>query len=135
MFDDRGPSFNTVQKIGKEIIASQPDEESTAKTKEDLGKVTELWNLLNGEVNNRKDKVEEILPVSQKFVENVADAQKRVEDVDKMIEEEKWIPCSSENELQQQIDDFEVIVKCSSLIPIADALWIRQKLEAIRHQL
>ena len=125
MFDDRGPSFNTVQKIGKEIIASQPDEESTAKTKEDLDKVTELWNLLNGEVNNRKDKVEEILPVSQKFVENVADAQKRVEDVDNMIEEETWIPRSSEDDLQKQIDDFEVSAKRFPLILFADALLMR----------
>ena len=125
MFDDRGPSFNTVQKIGKEIIASQPDEESTAKTKDDLGKVTELWNLLNGEVNNRKEKVEEILPVSQKFIEKVADAQKRVEDVDKMIEEDKWIPRSSEDDLQKQIDVFEVSSKWFRLILFADALSIR----------
>eukprot|EP00112_Aurelia_sp_Birch-Aquarium-sp1_P005323 Seg1602.4 transcript_id=Seg1602.4/GoldUCD/mRNA.D3Y31 product="Microtubule-actin cross-linking factor 1 isoforms 1/2/3/5" protein_id=Seg1602.4/GoldUCD/D3Y31 len=109
MFDDRGPSFNTVQKIGKELIASQPDEESTAKTKEDLDKVTELWNLLDSEVNDRKDKVEEILPASQKFVENLAAAQKRVEDVDKMIDEEKWIPRSSEEDLKKQINDFEGI--------------------------
>ena len=110
MFDDRAPSFNSVQNIGHDILASQPDGDSAAKTKEDLDKVTELWNVLSNAVEERKSKLDSLLPVSQSFIAKFDEASKRLAEIDKNLDDEKWIPLGTAEDVEKQIDDMKVWV-------------------------
>lgn len=110
MFDDRSQSFNLVQNIGHDILASQPDGDSAAKTREDLDRVTELWNSLSSCVEERKNKLDSLLPISENFVSMLDDAQKRVGDVDKKLDDDKWVPLATEDDIKKQIDDMKVCV-------------------------
>ena len=111
MFDDRAQSLNSVQNIGHDILASQPDADSAAKTKEDLDRVTDLWNSLSSCVEERKNKLDSLLPISESFVSKLDDAQRRVSDIDQALDDDKWIPRASEDYIEKQIEDMKVCVR------------------------
>ena len=113
MFNDRAPSFNSMLKMGKEIIESQPDEEGASKTKEDLDKVTELWNILNNDVQDRKSKLDGLLPVSQEFLAKLDAASKIIGNVNGNLDDKKWQPCATEDDIAKQIQELMVrIIPC-----------------------
>ena len=108
MFDDRTQSLNSVQNMGRDILATQPDGDSAAKTRKDLDRVTELWNLLNSSVEERKNKLDSLLPISQSVIAKFDDARKRLNNIDKTLDNEKWIPLASEDGVRQQIEGMKV---------------------------
>ena len=112
MFNDRAQSFNSVQKIGHDILASQPDKDSAAKTKEDLDRVTELWTSLNSAVGERKQKLDNVLPISQDFVGKFDEASKQLNAINKSLDDERWIPLASEDGIRKQIEDMKVNLSC-----------------------
>ena len=113
MFNDRAPSFNSMLKMGKEIIESQPDEEGASKTKEDLDKVTELWNILNNDVQDRKSKLDGLLPVSQEFLAKLDAASKIIGNVNGNLDDKKWQPCATEDDIAKQIQELMVrLISC-----------------------
>ena len=110
MFEDRAQSFNSVQNIGHEILASQPDGDNATKTKEDLDRVTELWNVLSSSVEERKNKLDNLLPISQSFVAKFDDAEKRLGSIDKTLDDEKWIPLADEDDIRRQVEEMQVCI-------------------------
>ena len=110
MFEDRAQSFNSVQNIGHEILASQPDGDNATKTKEDLDRVTELWSVLSSSVEERKNKLDSLLPISQSFVAKFDDAEKRLNCIDKTLDDEKWIPLADEDDIRKQVEEMKVCI-------------------------
>ncbi len=108
MFDDRTSSFASVQEIGHEIIDAQPDAESANKTKLDLEKVTELWNSLFTNVVERKNFMDEALPLSLDFNDKLNSANKLINDLEEKVAAEKWTPHGTKVQIQKQIDEFAV---------------------------
>ena len=108
MFDDRDQSFTSVQKIGQEIINSQPDEASAAEIKGDLEKVSSLWNSLSNAVNVRKKKLDETLPLSQTLSDKLGEVNKLVRGIENKVDAEKWIPSGKKAGIDKQVEDFAV---------------------------
>ena len=110
MFEDRAQSFNSVQNIGHEILASQPEGDNATKTKEDLDRVTELWSVLSSSVEERKNKLDSLLPISQSFVAKFDDAEKRLNCIDKTLDDEKLIPLADEDDIRKQVEEMKVCI-------------------------
>eukprot|EP00794_Sanderia_malayensis_P004727 gene4727-5350_t len=119
MFDDRAPSFNSLQKMGQDIVASSPDEDSICDAKRDLEKVTLLWNSLHDEVKERKEKLDHVLPLSKAFCEKLDSANKCIGDVDAKVASDKWVPCGKKELIDKQIEDFaDVLNEAADLEPL-----------------
>ena len=108
MFDERDPSVQSLQKSGKELIKSTPEADKRAEIQEDLDKVTKQWTLLNNFVKLRREKLDEALGVSEKFATECEDAIKKIDELEKKIESEEWIPLEEPNKIEEQKDNFQV---------------------------
>ena len=85
MFADREASVNNLQKTGEELLNTTEDEDKKKEIEKDLERVKNLWDTLKDKTDNRKEKLDEALPVSEKFNKDMVDVMKALEELEKKV--------------------------------------------------
>ena len=92
MFADREASVNNLQKTGEELLNTTEDEDKKKEIEKDLEKVKNLWDTLKDKTDDRKEKLDEALPVSEKFNKDMVDVMKALEELDKKVNSDGNVP-------------------------------------------
>ena len=102
MFADREASVNNLQKTGEELLNTTEDEDKKKEIEKDLERVKNLWDTLKDKTDNRKEKLDEALPVSEKFNKDMVDVMKALEELDKKVNSEDNAPSCDPIKIDEQ---------------------------------
>ena len=123
MFADREASVNNLQKTGEELLNTTEDEDKKKEIEKDLERVKNLWDTLKDKTDNRKEKLDEALPVSEKFNKDMVDVMKALEELDKKVNSEDNAPSCDPIKIDEQVNDMKKLAKeVKALEPMLQAV-------------